>query len=157
MAKDSFKTVSFRLNVGKQDEREIYEYLEGIDQGNRKQEFGDKSKFLKMLVKEWIAGEVAREAAETKSQEEELFLKTLIENLSSEVQKGNANLVKAFPELIRAVLKDVLADGVITLAPKATDEGMASQKETDEVSSGGVLPESGDEIPEDAFDFIDNL
>ena len=157
MAKDSFKTVSFRLNVGKQDEREIYEYLEGIDHGNRKQEFGDKSKFLKMLVKEWIASEVAREAAETKSQEEELFLKTLIENLSSEVQKGNANLVKAFPALICEVLKDVLADGVITLAPKATDEGMASQKKTEEVSSGGVLPESGDEIPEDAFDFIDNL
>ena len=88
MAKDSFKTVSFRLNLEKQDEREIYEYLESIDRGNQKQEFADKSKFLKMLVKEWIAGEVAREATETKRHEEEIFQKTLLKKLSQEVEKA---------------------------------------------------------------------
>ncbi len=66
MAKESFKTVSFRLNLDKHEEKEIYEYLESIDQGNQKQDLGDKSKFLKMLVREWIAGEVEREATETK-------------------------------------------------------------------------------------------
>ena len=157
MAKDSFKSVSFRLNLDKQDEREIYEYLESIDQGNQKQELGDKSKFLKMLVKEWIAGEVAREAAETKRQEEEIFQKTLLENLSHEVEKGNESLVKALPELIRAVVKEVLADGAITVTPKSPDETVAFQKETEEVLTAGVLPESGAEIPDDAFDFIDNL
>ena len=157
MAKDSFKSVSFRLNLEKQDEREIYEYLESIDQGNQKQELGDKSKFLKMLVKEWIADEVAREAAETKRQEEEIFQKTLLENLSHEVEKGNESLVKALPELIRAVVKEVLADGAITVAPKSPDETVALQKETEEVLTAGVLPESGAEIPDDAFDFIDNL
>ena len=157
MAKDSFKTVSFRLNLEKQDEREIYEYLESIDQGNQKQELGDKSKFLKMLVKEWIADEVAREAAETKRQEEEIFQKTLLENLSYEVEKGNESLVKALPELIRAVVKEVLADGAITVAPKSPDETVAFQKEAEEVLTAGVLPESGAEIPDDAFDFIDNL
>ena len=157
MARDSFKSVSFRLNLEKRDEKEIYEYLESIDQGNQKQELGDKSKFLKMLVKEWIAGEVAREAAETKRQEEEIFQKTLLENLSHEVEKGNESLVKALPELIRAVVKEVLADGAITVAPKSPDETVAFQKETEEVLTAGVLPESGAEIPDDAFDFIDNL
>ena len=157
MAKDSFKTVSFRLNLEKQDEREIYEYLESIDQGNQKQELGDKSKFLKMLVKEWIAGEVAREAAETKRQEEEIFQKTLLENLSHEVEKGNESLVKALPELIRAVVKEVLADGAITVTPKSPDDTVDFQNETEEVSAAGVLPEGGAEIPDDAFDFIDNL
>ena len=157
MAKDSFKTVSFRLNIGKQDEREIYEYLESIDQGNQKQEFGDKSKFLKMLVKEWIADEVAREAAETRRHEEEIFQKTLQENLSNEVEKGNETLVKVLPELIRAAVKEVLADGVITVAPKSPDETVDFQNETEEGSVAGVLPESGAEIPDDAFDFIDNL
>ena len=157
MAKDSFKSVSFRLNLEKQDEKEIYEYLENIDQGNQKQELGDKSKFLKMLVKEWIADEVAREAAETKRQEEEIFQKTLLENLSHEVEKGNESLVKALPELIRAVVKEVLADGVITVTSKSTDEIVAFQKEMDEVGAAGVLPESGAELPDDAFDFIDNL
>ena len=157
MAKDSFKTVSFRLNLEKQDEKEIYEYLESIDQGNQKQELGDKSKFLKMLVKEWIADEVAREAAETKHQEEEIFQKTLLENLSHEVEKGNECLVKALPELIRAVVKEVLADGAITVAPKSPDETVSFHNETEEDSAAGVLPESGAEIPDDAFDFIDNL
>ena len=157
MAKDSFKSVSFRLNLEKQDEKEIYEYLESIDQGNQKQELGDKSKFLKMLVKEWIADEVAREATETKRQEEEIFQKTLLENLSHEVEKGNESLVKALPELIRAVVKEVLADGAITVAPKSPDETVAFQIKTEEVSAAGVLPESGAEIPDDAFDFIDNL
>lgn len=157
MAKDSFKSVSFRLNLDKQDEREIYEYLESIDQGNQKQELGDKSKFLKMLVKEWIAGEVAREAAETKRQEEEIFQKTLLENLSHEVEKGNESLVKALPELIRAVVKEVLADGAITVTPKSPDDTVDFQNETEEVSAAGVLPEGGAEIPDDAFDFIDNL
>lgn len=157
MAKDSFKSVSFRLNLEKQDEKEIYEYLESIDQGNQKQELGDKSKFLKMLVKEWIADEVAREAAETKRQEEEIFQKTLLENLSREVEKGNESLVKALPELIRTVVKEVLTDGVITVAPKSPDETIALQKEAEEVLTAGVLPESGAEIPDDAFDFIDNL
>ena len=157
MAKDSFKSVSFRLNLDKQDEKEIYEYLDSIDQGNQKQELGDKSKFLKMLVKEWIADEVAREVAETKHQEEEIFQKTLLENLSHEVEKGNESLVKALPELIRAVVKEVLADGVITVAQKSPDEIVAFQKETEEVLTAGVLPESGAEIPDDAFDFIDNL
>ena len=157
MAKDSFKTVSFRLNLDKQEEKEIYEYLENIDQGNQKQELGDKSKFLKMLVKEWIADEVAREAAETKHQEEEIFQKTLLENLSHEVEKGNESLVKALPELIRAVVKEVLADGAITVAPKSPDETVTFQNETEEVSASGVLPEGGAEIPDDAFDFIDNL
>ena len=157
MAKDSFKTVSFRLNLEKQDEKEIYEYLESIDQGNQKQELGDKSKFLKMLVKEWIADEVATEAAENKLHEEEIFQKTLLENLSLEVEKGNESLVKALPELIRTVVKEVLTDGVITVAPKSTDETIAFQKEAEEVLTAGVLPESGAEIPDDAFDFIDNL
>lgn len=157
MAKDSFKSVSFRLNLDKQDEREIYEYLESIDQANQKQELGDKSKFLKMLVKEWIADEVAREATETKRQEEEIFQKTLLENLSHEVEKGNESLVKALPELIRAVLKEVLVDGAITVAPKSPDETIDFQKETEAVLTAGVLPESGAEIPDDAFDFIDNL
>ena len=157
MAKDSFKSVSFRLNLEKQDEKEIYEYLESIDQGNQKQELGDKSKFLKMLVKEWIADEVAREATETKRQEEEIFQKTLLENLSYEVEKGNESLVKALPELIRAVVKEVLADGAITVAPKSPDETVAFQKETEAILIAGVLPESGAEIPDDAFDFIDNL
>lgn len=157
MAKDSFKTVSFRLNLDKQDEKEIYEYLESIDHGNQKQELGDKSKYLKMLVKEWIADEVAREAAETKHQEEEIFQKTLLENLSHEVEKANESLVKALPELIRAVVKEVLADGVITVAPKSPDGTVDFQNETEEVSAAGVLPESGAEIPDDAFDFIDNL
>lgn len=157
MAKDSFKTVSFRLNVGKQDEREIYEYLENIDHGNRKQEFGDKSKFLKMLVKEWISTEVAREEFETQRNEEDIFQRTLIENLCSEVNKGSEHLVTVLPDLIRAVLKDVLADGVIAVAPRAKEEGTASQKEMKEVSSGGALPGIGAEIPEDAFDFIDSL
>ena len=157
MAKDSFKTVSFRLNVGKQDEREIYEYLESIDHGNRKQEFGDKSKFLKMLVKEWISTEVAREEVETQRHEEDIFQRTLIENICGEVNKGCEHLVTVLPDLIRAVLKAVLADGEIVVSPKATEEGTASQKETKEVSSGGVLPGIGAEIPDDAFDFIDNL
>lgn len=157
MAKDSFKSVSFRLNLEKQDEREIYEYLESINQGNHKQEFGDKSKFLKMLVKEWVAGEVAKEAAETKCHEEEIFQKTLLENLSHEVEKGNEDLVKALPELIRTVVKEVLADGVIAIVPKSFDETVAFQKETEEFSAAGVLPEGGAEIPDDAFDFIDNL
>lgn len=157
MARDSFKSVSFRLNLEKRDEKEIYEYLESIDQGNQKQELGDKSKFLKMLVKEWIADEVAREAAETKRQEEEIFQKTLLENLSHEVEKGNESLVKELTELIRAVVKEVLADGAITVAPKSPDETVAFQKETEEVLTAGVLPESGAEIPDDAFDFIDNL
>ena len=157
MAKDSFKTVSFRLNLEKQDEKEIYEYLESIDQGNQKQELGDKSKFLKMLVKEWITDEVAREAAETKHQEEEIFQKTLLENLSHEVEKGNECLVKALPELIRAIVKEVLADGAITVAPKSPDETVSFHNETEEDSAAGVLPESGAEIPDDAFDFIDNL
>ena len=157
MAKDSFKSVSFRLNLDKQDEKEIYEYLESIDRGNQKQEFGDKSKFLKMLVKEWIAGEVAREVAEIKSQEEEIFQKTLLENLSHEVEKGNKSLVKELPELIRAVVKEVLADGAITVTPKSPDETVAFQNESEEVSAVGILPESGAEIPDDAFDFIDNL
>lgn len=157
MAKDSFKSVSFRLNLDKQDEREIYEYLESIDQGNQKQELGDKSKFLKMLVKEWVAGEVEREAAETKRQKEEIFQKTLLENLSHEVEKGNEILVKALPELIRAVVKEVLADGAITVTPKSLNETVDFQNETEEGSAAGVLPESGAEIPDDAFDFIDNL
>ena len=157
MTKESFKTVSFRLNLEKQDEREIYEYLESIDQGNQKQELGDKSKFLKMLVKEWIADEVAMEAAEIKRHEEEIFQKTLLENLSHEVEKGNESLVKALPELIRAVVKEVLANGVITVAPKSSDEIVAFQNESEEVSAVGILPEGGAEIPDDAFDFIDNL
>ena len=157
MSKDSFKSVSFRLNLEKQDEMEIYEYLESIDQGNQKQELGDKSKFLKMLVKEWIADEVAREAAETKHQEEEIFQKTLLENLSHEVEKGNESLVKELPELIRTVVKEALTDGVITVVPKSPDETIAFQKEAEEVLTAGVLPESGAEIPDDAFDFIDNL
>ena len=157
MAKDSFKTVSFRLNLEKQDEKEIYEYLESIDQGNQKQELGDKSKFLKMLVKDWIADEVATEATEIKRHEEEIFQKTLLENLSYEVEKGNESLVKALPELIRAVVKEVLADGAITVAPKSPDETVSFHNETEEDSAAGVLPESGAEIPDDAFDFIDNL
>ena len=157
MARDSYKTVSFRLNLEKQDEKEIYEYLESIDQGNQKQKLGDKSKFLKMLVKEWIDDEVATEAAEIKRHEEEIFQKTLLKNLSHEVEKGNESLVKELPKLIRAVLKEVLAYGVITAAPKPADETVLFQNETEEVSVAGVLPESGAEIPDDAFDFIDNL
>ena len=73
------------------------------------------------------------------------------------MEKGNESLVKALPELIRAVVKEVLANGLITVTPKSPDETVAFQNETEEVLTAGVLPESGAEIPDDAFDFIDNL
>ncbi|MBO5210139.1 MAG: hypothetical protein J6B68_12495 [Lachnospiraceae bacterium] len=145
--KDNYKIVNFRLNLEKKEEKELYDFLQSIDDGNLKNCYGSKSGFIKEILIAHMHGGV---------------------NRGSEITGGAggfsvAGVVTAFTEDARAelnsVVKGALLECLDTLevfvgAVASTDKGNATIMEPDKASS---IPQQTDDIPDDAMDYLKEL
>jgi len=153
--KDCFKTVSFRLNLSREDELEIYQTIQSIEANVvRKRLYDNKSKFIKMALKDYIESKNAKEEIERRCRQTEDYMEQVVAKARTEFVDS---LKEHDIELVAAIMASVMkaAGNGTSVSVEAT-----SNKAVDEYylnMTGGALPDGGGELPDGAMDFLDRL
>lgn len=74
--KDNFLMVNFSLNLTKKSEKKFFEFLDEVDHGIHKEPYGNKSKFIKQILLDFIREEKELEKQEIIEKEEQQKQKT---------------------------------------------------------------------------------
>lgn len=147
--KDNFKIVNFRLNLEKKEEKELYDFLQSIDNGNLKSCYGSRSGFIKeILIAHMHGGASCKDG-----------------NAGDAGCANTTGVVAAFTddvrEELRTVVKEALLECLDTMDKAAfgesvgfTGKGNAVITPSDNEPS---VPEQTDDIPDDAMDYLKEL
>ena len=152
MASDDSVTVSFRLNLKREEDREIQRFLSGEAM---KLCFGDKSKFIKSALIRAIQG-IKREEKENRIVCEMNTQRTVLQSSMSEEADRIIDAVK----LIVKEEAERLVGAQITKEKQAVSERSESIPEVikEHAPCFGEVPESsGEDVSEDVMAFLENL
>ena len=152
MASNDSVTVSFRLNLNREEDREIQRFFSGEAM---KLCFGDKSKFIKSALIREIQG-IKREENENQIVCEMNTQRTVLQSSMSEEADRIIDAVK----LIVKEEAERLAGAQIAKEKQSVSEmPELTQKENKEPDPCfGVVPESsGEDVSEDVMAFLENL
>lgn len=147
--KDNYRIVNFRLNLEKKEERELYEFLQSIDNGNLKNCYGSKSGFIKEMLIAHMHGGVGRRDG----------------NASGAVGSSVIGVVTAFADEAREELKTVVK-GAVQECLSILDKGVFGESVGSAGNGNAVIippdrepsvPEQTDDIPDDAMDYLKEL
>lgn len=153
--KDCFKSVSFRLNLSRDDELEIYQIIQSIEDNEvRKQLYDNKSKFIKIALKDFIESKNAKEEIEQRCRQTEDYMELVVAKARTEfvdsLKAHDIELVAAIMASVMKVAGPETTVSVGTTPNKAVDEAFQN-------NTGGDLPDGGGELPDGAMDFLDIL
>ncbi len=147
--KENYKIVNFRLNLEKKEEKELYDFLQSIDNGNLKSCYGSKSGFIKEILIVHMHGGVrhSNEFAE------------------SFASSNITGVVTAFTDDAKADLKTVVKEALqecLNTVDKEIFGGAAGSTDIGNVAttlSGNEpsIPKQTDDIPDDAMDYLKEL
>ena len=147
--KENYKIVNFRLNLEKKEEKELYDFLQSIDNGNLKSCYGSKSGFIKEILIAHMHGGVrhSNEFAE------------------SFASSNITGVVTAFRDDAKADLKTVVKEALqecLNTVDKEVFGGAAGSTDIGNVAttlSGNEpsIPKQTDDIPDDAMDYLKEL
>lgn len=171
--------INFRLNLLKNDDREIYDYIQQFESPEFKAVLkGGKSNFIKTVLLSYIRGtkqeqKAAKTLAEQKAQNEKLA-----EMLGAKLEESQKALIQALPELVEKVLLETLEGRVVagtdlkafsqtvksaagTTPEVESDRATAAVKDAMSViavaENTGILPQVSEELPDDALDYFSGL
>lgn len=152
MASDDSVTVSFRLNLNRDEDREIQGFLYGEAVKNC---FGDKSKFIKSALIRAIQG-IKREEKENRIVCEMNTQRTVLQSSMSEEADRIIDAVK----LIVKEEAERLVGAQIAKEKQAVSERSESIPKVikEHAPCFGEVPESsGEDVSEDVMAFLENL
>ena len=152
MASNDSVTVSFRLNLNREEDREIQRFFSGEAM---KLCFGDKSKFIKSALIREIQG-IKREENENQIVCEMNTQRTVLQSSMSEEADRIIDAVK----LIVKEEAERLVGAQITKEKQAVSERSESIPEVikEHAPCFGEVPESsGEDVSEDVMAFLENL
>ena len=152
MASNDSVTVSFRLNLNREEDKEIQRFLSGEAM---KLCFGDKSKFIKSALIREIQG-IKREENENRIVCEMNTQRTVLQSSMSEEADRIIDAVK----LIVKEEAERLAGAQIAKEKQSVSEmPELTQKENKESDPcfGEVPERSGEDVSEDVMAFLENL
>lgn len=162
MANEDSVTVSFRLNLNREEDWEIHRYLEDETAMFC---FGDKSKFIKKALIRTIRG-IKQEAEEERLVQEMNTQKLSLQTAMSEETDRIISVVKL---IIKDEVEKLAGVGVIREKPMGSkvsgakaETNSESVSETEAVMESaacfGEIPEATDEdVPDDVMAFLDEL
>lgn len=147
--KDNYKIVNFRLNLEKKEEKELYDFLQSIDNGNLKNCYGSKSGFIKEILIAHMHGGVSRRDG----------------NAGDEGCSTATGVVTVFTDDARADLKTVVKEAMLecleTVDMEAFGKSVGSTGKGDAVitppDNEPSVPKTADDIPDDAMDYLKEL
>lgn len=152
MANDDSVTVSFRLNLNRDEDMEIQRFLED---DTMKFCYGDKSKFIKKALIRAIQG--------IKWDEENKHLVCEMNTQRTEVEKTVVSEANRIIGEVKLIVQDEMEQfsGMQILKEKqvVTEQTESMPKASKEPApTFGVVPESlGEDVSEDVMDFLDSL
>ena len=170
--KEVQKTVAFRLNIAKEEERELYHAIMRHGRGRENDIYGSSGAYVKAALKHYHRQESELELQEQYQQEMRNYLKKLAE-LQGEVFLGK--LMEHDNRLAAMVAEAVMgAVGGIQISGIGTNEGQGIGdfrrqpvvNPAEHVAAGGIETQQGDSVeeigaeeglPEEALFYLSNL
>lgn len=152
MAGDDSVTVSFRLNLNRDEDREIQGFLYGEAVKNC---FGDKSKFIKSALIREIQG-IKREESEVRLVSEMDNQRNVIQNAMT----GEADrIIDAVKRIVKEEVERLVGMQIVREKPETGEVTGSIPKGTAETEPcfGEVPESSGEDVSEDVMAFLENL
>ena len=170
--------INFRLNLLKNDDREIYDYIQQFESSEFKAVLkGGKSTFIKTVLLSYIRETKQEQKAAKTLAEQKALNEKLAEMLGAKLEESQKALIQTLPELVEKVLLEVLKGKAVvgddlaatlqtaiescvsntTLRVGNAESGKAVTTVTDELESAGVLPQVSDKLPDEALDYFSGL
>ena len=152
MAIDDSVTVSFRLNLKREEDREIQRFFSGEAM---KLCFGDKSKFIKSALIREIQG-IKREENENQIVCEMNTQRTVLQSSMSEEADRVIDAVKL---IVKMEAERLVGAQIAKEKQKVSEMSELTQKENKEPDPcfGEVPESSGEDVSEDVMAFLENL
>lgn len=157
MNKDRTVTISFRLNLALEMDKQIYKLFNQLCQDNEMREyFGDKSKFIKTAVYNAIEA-VQKDMSDANIIEEISKQREMVEIcIKQEMEKAAAAIIQASKGNIESIAgsNENVNRGAVEM------QGISNIKANEDEANpvfGEILDESDAEVPEDVMSFLDEL
>ena len=152
MASNDSVTVSFRLNLNREEDREIQRFFSGEAM---KLCFGDKSKFIKSALIREIQ-RIKREENENRIVCEMNTQRTVLQSSMSEEADRVIDAVKL---IVKEEAKRLVGAQIAKEKQKVSEMSELTQKENKEPDPcfGEVPESSGEDVSEDVMAFLENL
>ena len=152
MASNDSVTVSFRLNLNREEDREIQRFFSGEAM---KLCFGDKSKFIKSALIREIQG-IKREENENQIVCEMNTQRTVLQSSMSEEADRIIDAVKL---IVKEEAERLVGAQIAKEKQKVSEMPELTQKENKEPDPcfGEVPESSGEDVSEDVMAFLENL
>lgn len=147
--KENYKIVNFRLNLEKKEEKELYDFLQSIDNGNLKSCYGSKSGFIKEILIAHMHGGV-QHSNEFAGRSDRSDVSGVVTAFADNAKVDLKTVVKeALQECLNTVDKEVFGG-----AAGSTDIGNVAITLSGNEPS---IPKQTDDIPDDAMDYLKEL
>ena len=153
MNKDRTVTISFRLNLALEMDKQIYKFFNQLCQDNEMREyFGDKSKFIKTAVYNAIEA-VQKDMSDANIIEEISKQREMVEIcIKQEMEKAAAAIIQASKEDIESI-----AGSNENVNRMEVEVQMKAGVDESNHIFGEIPDESDEAIPEDVMSFLDDL
>ncbi|MDD3414435.1 MAG: hypothetical protein PHY47_10600 [Lachnospiraceae bacterium] len=153
------KSLSFRLNVSKEDERELYEAIMGHNRDKANNPYGSSGAYIKAALKFYHRNEMQIE-------QQEHFKKEMHEYLRMQANEQRELFLKALEmhdQKMVAMIVESVASALARMefqpsAKLSTEENNASSvKRNLKINSDNFQDSIEETMPEEAFSYLQNL
>lgn len=158
------KSLSFRLNLSKEDERELYEAIMGHTRDNANDPYGSSGAYIKAALKCYHGNEMQME-------QQEHFKEEMQEYLQMQANEQRELFLKALEVHDQKMVALIVESVASTLARMEMQPFVKTHREENNTSSLEkvqgkraeiILPDTMDEtidetMPEEAFSYLQNL
>ena len=156
------KSLSFRLNLSKEDERELYEVIMGHNRDNANDPYGSSGAYIKAALKCYHGNEM---------QQQKHFKEEMQEYLQMQANEQRELFLKALEVHDQKMVAMIVESVASTLARMEYQPSVKQYREENNTSSlekvqekraETILPDTMDEtieetMPEEAFSYLQNL
>jgi hypothetical protein len=153
------KSLSFRLNLSKEDERELYEAIMGHNRDKSNDPYGSSGAYIKAALKCYHGNEMQTE-------QQVHFKEEMQEYLQMQANEQRELFLKALEVHDQKMVSMIVESVASTLARMEMQPSVKPQREENNTSSlervqgkrADILQDTMDEtMPEEAFSYLQNL
>ena len=158
------KSLSFRLNLSKEDERELYEAIMGHNRDNANDPYGSSGAYIKAALKCYHGNEMQMEQQEHFKEEMQEYL----QRQANDQRELFLKALEAHDQKMVAMIVESVASTLVRMEYQPSvkqyrEENNTSSLETIQGKRAEIiLPDTMDEtieetMPEEAFSYLQNL
>ena len=153
------KSLSFRLNLSKEDERELYEAIMGHNRDNENDPYGSSGAYIKAALKCYHGNEMQME-------QQEHFKEEMQEYLQRQANEQREQFLKALEmhdQKMVAMIVESVASALARMEfqpsakPSTEENNPSSVKRNLKINSDNLQDSIEETMPEEAFSYLQNL